>query len=83
LIRLRNTETLIGTSKEAGIEVNAEKTKYTLLSHHQNGGQNYGTKTGNRSIENVTQFKYLGMTVIDQNLIQGKIKMCLNSGNAC
>jgi hypothetical protein len=27
----RNTGTLIDTSKEAGLEVNAEKTKYMLL----------------------------------------------------
>jgi hypothetical protein len=34
----KNTETLIGASKEVGLEVNAEKTKYTLLSRHQNAG---------------------------------------------
>jgi hypothetical protein len=32
--------------------------------------------------ENVSQFKYLGMTVTNQNLIQEEIKR-LNSGNAC
>jgi hypothetical protein len=32
----KNTETLIDTSKEVGLEVNAKKTKYMLLSHHQN-----------------------------------------------
>jgi hypothetical protein len=30
----KNTETLIDASKEVGLEVNAEKTKYMLLSHH-------------------------------------------------
>jgi hypothetical protein len=29
-----NTETPTDASKVAGLEVNAEKTKYTLLSHH-------------------------------------------------
>jgi hypothetical protein len=33
----RNT---IGITKEIGLEVNAEKTKYMLLSRHQNAGQN-------------------------------------------
>jgi hypothetical protein len=32
---------LIDASKEAGLEVNAEKTKYMLLSHHQNAWQNH------------------------------------------
>jgi hypothetical protein len=37
----KNTETLIDTSKEVGLEINIEKTKYTLLSHHRNVGQNW------------------------------------------
>jgi hypothetical protein len=57
-----NTETLIDT-KEVGLEVNAEKTKYISLSHHQNAGQNHNIKIANRSFENAAQFKYLGMTV--------------------
>jgi hypothetical protein len=36
----KNTGTLIGASKEVGLEINVEKTKYMLLSHHQNVGQN-------------------------------------------
>jgi hypothetical protein len=34
------TETLIDASKEAGLEVNVEKTKYMLVSRDQNAGQN-------------------------------------------
>jgi hypothetical protein len=37
----KNTETVIDTSKEADLEVNAEETKYMLLSCHQNAGQNH------------------------------------------
>jgi hypothetical protein len=54
-----------------------------LVSCDQNAGQNRDIKIGNRSYENVSQFKYLGMTVINQNLIQEEIKRRLNSGNAC
>jgi hypothetical protein len=35
----KNTQTLIDASKEIGLEVNTEKTKYMSLSHHQNTGQ--------------------------------------------
>jgi hypothetical protein len=30
----KNTETLIDASKEVGLKINIEKTKYMLLSHH-------------------------------------------------
>jgi hypothetical protein len=35
----KNTEYLIVASKEIGLEINVEKTKYMLLSRHQNLGQ--------------------------------------------
>jgi hypothetical protein len=54
-----------------------------LLSRHQNVGQNRDIKIANRSFENVSQFKYLGTTITNQNLIQEEIKRRLNSGNAC
>jgi hypothetical protein len=79
----KNTQTLIDASKEVGLEVNVEKTKYMLVSHDQNVGQNWEIRIGNRSFENVSQFKYLGTTVTNQNFIQEEIKRRLNSGNAC
>jgi hypothetical protein len=36
-----------------------------------------------RSFENAVQFRYLGTTVTNQNLIQEEIKRKLYSGNAC
>jgi hypothetical protein len=79
----KNTQTLIDASKEVDLEVNVEKTKYMLVSRDQNAGQNREIKIENRSFETVSQFKYLGMTVINQNLIQEEIKRRLISGNAC
>jgi hypothetical protein len=79
----KNTKTLNDASKEVGLEVNVEKPKYMFVPQDQNAGQNWDVKVGNRSFENVSQFKYLGMTVTNQNLIQEEIKRRLNSGNAC
>jgi hypothetical protein len=79
----KNTQTLIDASKEFGLEVSTEKTKCVLLSRHQNAEQNHDIKTGNRCFENVGQFRYLGTTVTDQNLIQKEIRRRLNSVNAC
>jgi hypothetical protein len=61
----KNMEILIDASKEVGLEINVDITKYMLLSRHQNVGQNRDIKTANRSFENVSQFKYkyLGTTV--------------------
>jgi hypothetical protein len=39
------------------------KLKYMLLPYHENEGQNHNVKIGNSFFENVTQLKYLRMTV--------------------
>jgi hypothetical protein len=40
-----------------------------LLFHQQNVSQNQGITIANRSFENVSQLKYLGMTVTNQNWV--------------
>jgi hypothetical protein len=54
-----------------------------LLCRHQNSGQIHDIKMGNRCFENVAQFRYLGTTVTNQNLIQEEIKMRLNLVITC
>jgi hypothetical protein len=44
----KNTETLNDVSKEVGLEISTEKTKYMLLSHYHNVGQNYEMKIAKR-----------------------------------
>jgi hypothetical protein len=70
----KNTEPLIDASKEVGQKINVEKTKYMLLSRQQTVDQNRDMKIANRSFQNVSQFKCLGTTVTNQNLIQEEIK---------
>jgi hypothetical protein len=45
---INKKNTLIDASKEVGLEVNVEKTKYMLVSRDQNAGQNREIKIGNR-----------------------------------
>jgi hypothetical protein len=79
----KNTQALLDTSKEVGIEVNPGKTKYMLKSRSQKIGQKYSINIVNRSFEDVVKFKYPGTTLTDQNCMHKEIKSRLNSGNAC
>jgi hypothetical protein len=58
----KNRETLIKATKEIGLEINEEKSKYMLISRQQNAGQNRNIKIANTLFENVSQFKCLGTT---------------------
>jgi hypothetical protein len=35
-----NKETLLEVSRDVGLQINAEKTKYMIMSRHPNSGQN-------------------------------------------
>jgi sorting nexin-29 len=77
-----NSETLLGASRDIGLEINAEKTNYMIMSCHLNSGQNQNIRIANESFEKVTEFKYLGTTLTNQSDIHDEIKSKLNSGNA-
>jgi hypothetical protein len=79
----QNTETLLDASGDTGLENNAQKTKYMIMSHHPNSGQNQNTRIANESSENVAQFEHLGMTLTNQNDIHDEIKIRFNLGNPC
>jgi hypothetical protein len=79
----KNTEALLVASKEVGLEVNPEKTKYMLMSRSQKTGQKRSIKIANRFFEDVAKFKYLGTTLTEQNCMHEEIKSRLNSGNVC
>jgi hypothetical protein len=80
---MKNRKALTDASKNVGLEVNTEKTKCMLTSCDQNAGQNYNIKIGNRCFENVAEFKYLRITVMNQNLVHEEIKSRLNLGSSC
>jgi len=58
-----NADALVVASKEIGLEVNADKTKYMVMSRNQNAGQSHGMKPDNSSFERVNEFKYLGTSL--------------------
>ena len=76
-----STEVLLVASKEIGLEVNACKTKYMVVSRDQNAGRSQNIKTA--SFERVEELEYLGTTLKDQNSIRKEIKNRFKSRNAC
>ena len=76
-------EILITASKDIGLEVNSDKTKYMITSRQQNIVQNQNIVIENLSFEKVEKFKYLGVTVTNTNDIHEEIKRRINLGNEC
>ena len=58
----KNTTILVVTSKETGLEVNADNSKYMVMSRDQNAGRSHSIMNDNSSFERVEVFKYLGTT---------------------
>ena len=77
------SEASVVATKQIGLEVNADKTKYMVMTREQTAGLSHTMKVDNSSIERVEEFKYLGTTLTNQNSIQKEIKSRLKLGNAC
>ena len=78
-----NSEALIVASKEIVLEVNADKTKYMVMSRDENAGRSQNMRIDNRYFGRVEEFKYLGTNLTHQNSILEETKGRLKSGNAC
>jgi hypothetical protein len=52
-----NAEALVAATEEDGLEVNADKTKYMIMSRDQNVGRSLSVKIDNSSIGRVEEFK--------------------------
>jgi hypothetical protein len=79
----QNSEIILEASRDIGLEINAEKTKYMIMSRHQISGQNQNIRVAIESFETVAKFKQLGMTLTNKNDIHDEIKSTLYSRNAC
>ena len=69
-----NAEALVVATKEIGLEVNANKTKYMVMSQEKTAGLSHTMMVDNSSIERVEDFKYLGTTLTNQNSIQEELR---------
>ena len=76
-------EALVFATKENGLEVNADKLKYMVMSREQNAGWRHSVKIDNSSFERVEELKYFGTTWTNQNSILEEIKSRLKLRNAC
>jgi hypothetical protein len=69
----KNAEALVVATKEIGLEANAYKTKYMIMSRDQNAGRSHSMRVDNSSIGRVEKFKYLGTILTNQNSIREEI----------
>ena len=76
-----NAEALVAATREIGLEVNADKTKYMVMSRDQNAGRIHSVRIDNSTFERVEE--YLGTNLTNQNSIAEEIKSRLKSGKAC
>jgi hypothetical protein len=56
-------------SKEFGLEVNADTTKYMIMPRDQNAERSHSIKIDNSSCESVEELKDFGTTLTEQNSI--------------
>ena len=78
-----NAEALVAATREIGLEVSADKTKYMGMSRDQNSVRIQSVRIDNSTFEGVKDFKYLGTTLTNKNSIPEEIKSRLRSGYAC
>jgi hypothetical protein len=79
----KNTEAIRVASKNTGLHINADKTKYMVMSRDQNAERSHNVKIDNSSFRRVEEFKYLSTNLTYQNSIHKEIKSRLKSRNVC
>jgi len=77
-----NAETSVAATREIGLEVSADRTKYMVMSRDQNAGRIHSVRIDNSTFDRVEEFKYLGKNLTNQNSISEEIKSRLRSESA-
>jgi hypothetical protein len=68
----RKTGALVVARKETSLEINADKTRYMVMTRDQNAGQSHNVKTDNSSFESVEEIRHFATKLTNQNSISGR-----------
>jgi hypothetical protein len=79
---IKETPGALVIGKEIGLEVNADATKYIVISLDHNAGRSHNINIDNRSFERLEELECLETTLTIQNSMQGEITSGLKPGNA-
>jgi len=80
---VKNAEALVVASRVIRLEENVDKTVYMTMCWDKNAGRSHKRNIGNKSLEKVEQFIYLGTALTNQKYIQEATNSRLKSGIAC
>ncbi|PSN34338.1 hypothetical protein C0J52_25481 [Blattella germanica] len=69
-----NMHILKSNTRELGLEVNVNKTKYMVTRRNASCNANGQLMTNEGNFEEVAEFKYLGALITNRNKIQKEIK---------
>ena len=70
----KSAENLVFASKKTGLEVNADKSQYMVMSGDQNAGRSHSIKNYNISFKRMEEIKYLGTALTNRNFSQEELK---------
>jgi predicted transcriptional regulator len=76
-----NKQTFYEASRDVGLQINEEKTKYMIMSLHPKSREDHTIRIANESFQNVAKFKYFGTKLTNKNNIHDEIEGALNWGN--
>lgn len=77
---VKNAEALLDNNNEIGLEINTEKTEVCAYNSSPDCGIKYNMNVANKCTRNIAKFRYVIMTITNQNFIHEEIKYRLNFG---